>query len=319
MGEVNDKFEDGKLLVKISKDTIDWASINAFRRIGFLLFIVTVIFGAWYWYLTDLSNKAASDIEIRTQQEVNLSKSNLYKASIDSVDLCLNALEKSTDLKDWYCERALQAYKNRLSKSELERVKELIDKKAYGAMRADLLHKERRIKYNELINRKQTKENQLLDKLLDSTSIAIFLTLIISIYCFVVYWLYKRSPNTNNACRVMGNRRCKCDPNVHTTGTDLGPTITGSSDSTTSIGHPLRADGVLYNSDTGTLIKATQCAKLGCKILCGDITRFVSATAVTSFVTGKKYLLTSSDNSNLALRWQTGSGDETGHRQAGAA
>lgn len=198
MGGVNDKFEDGKLLVKISKDTIDWASINAFRRIGFLLFIVTVIFGAWYWYLTDLSNKAASDIEIRTQQEVNLSKSNLYKASIDSVDLCLNALEKSTDLKDWYCERALQAYKNRLSKSELERVKELIDKKAYGAMRADLLHKERRIKYNELINRKQTKENQLLDKLLDSTSIAIFLTLIISIYCFVVYWLYKRSPNTNN-------------------------------------------------------------------------------------------------------------------------
>ena len=198
MGQLSDKIEDGKILVKISKDTIDWASINAFRRIGFLLLIVSVIFGAWYCYLIDLSNKAASDLEIRTQQEANLFKSNLYKASIDSLDLCLNAVEKSTDLKDWYCERALQAYKNQLSKSELEMVKELIDKKAYGAMRADLLHKERSIKYTELINRKQTKEHQLLDKLLGSTSIAIFLTLIISIYCFVAYLFYKRGSNRNN-------------------------------------------------------------------------------------------------------------------------
>lgn len=193
MSEASDKIEDAKLFIKYSKDTIGWASINAFRRISLLLLITSILCGGWYWYITDLASKAISDIEARMSQESSLSKSNLYKFSMDSIDLCINAIDKSTDLKDWYCERALQSYKNRLSIAVSEHEKEVIDKKAYGAMKADLADKERNIKYLDLISRKMTKEAQLLDVLLSSVAVAIFIFLVLSIYCFVAYFLYKKN------------------------------------------------------------------------------------------------------------------------------
>ena len=74
----------------------------------------------------------------------------------------INAIDKSTDLKDWYCERALQSYKNRLSIAVSEHEKEVIDKKAYGAMKADLADKERNIKYLDLISRKMSMKTDMM-------------------------------------------------------------------------------------------------------------------------------------------------------------
>lgn len=200
MGEIADKVDDVKLLVRMSKYTIEWASANTFRRIGFLLLISTILFGGWLWYITNLSNQVISEIDKATQQRSDLSKTNLYDYSIDIINLCIDATDKNSDLKGWYCSNALQQYKTRLSIKDLDKkqVKEIIDKKAYGAMKVDLLFKKRSIKYIELINKKPSKNQELLDWLLKGSIVFVILTFIFSLYCFVVYFLYKREFRVNN-------------------------------------------------------------------------------------------------------------------------
>ncbi|MCE9685813.1 hypothetical protein LZP73_06225 [Shewanella sp. AS16] len=193
MSELNSKAEDAKLVVEYFNRVVGWAAVNIFRRASLLLITVSVLAGGWYWYITDLSGKAISDYELRTIQQTNLSKSNSYKLAMDSIDLCLDAIDKSTDLKDWYCEHALQSYKDRIVKPESEYETEIISKNAYGAMKADLANKERNIKYLELVNKKMTKDIQLIDMLSSSFAIAISIFLMSSVYGFVVYCLYKRS------------------------------------------------------------------------------------------------------------------------------
>lgn len=193
MGDINDKVEDIKKIVEHSDKAISWASTTAFRRISFLLLMNVFLMGIGSFYLTDLANKVSSDIDRNTVLAANLNKSNLLKSSIEDIALCQTAIEKSTSLEKWYCDRAIKSYKKRLSKAQKERAQELIKKKAYGAMKADLAHIERNIKYNELINRKETKEQKLLNKILSPSGIGIILFVMLLVYGVAVFVLYKKS------------------------------------------------------------------------------------------------------------------------------
>jgi hypothetical protein len=195
MNNINDTLEDLKKIAEHSDKAITWASTSAFKRISFLLLMNVILLGIGSFYLTDLANKVSTDINQQTALAANLRKSNLLKSSMEDIALCQNAIEKSTSLEEWYCDRAIKSYKNRLSDKQRESSQELINIKAYGAMKADLAEIERYIKYDELKNRKETKEQQLLNKILSSTGIVIILCLLIIFYSLAVYILYKKSPS----------------------------------------------------------------------------------------------------------------------------
>jgi hypothetical protein len=193
MVNINDSLEELKKIAEHSDKAISWASTSAFKRISFLLLMNIILLGIGSFYLTDLANKVSTDINQQTALAANLRKSNLLKSSMEDITLCQNAIEKSTSLEEWYCDGAIKSYKNRLSNEQRKRSQELINIKAYGAMKADLAEIERYIKYDELINRKETKEQQLLNKILSSTGIVIILCLLIFFYGFAVYILHKKS------------------------------------------------------------------------------------------------------------------------------
>ncbi|PKG57748.1 hypothetical protein [Shewanella sp. GutDb-MelDb] len=198
MGAVTEKEEDVKRIFEYSKMALDWASVNAYRRIGLLLLIASISFGGWYGYINNLSQKVTSEMQAGTSMSWNLSNSNLYKYAIDSVQLCLTAIDKSSDLEDWYCSQALLIFKNRLSKAEIKHESELIDRKAYGAMKVYLADKERQIKYNELVNMKPSNDRILLESLLSSVAIGGTLLFLLAIYFLSAYFLYKRSARASN-------------------------------------------------------------------------------------------------------------------------
>jgi hypothetical protein len=100
--------------------------------------------------------------------------------------------EKSAN-HDWYCKDAVTQYQRASVDWPQERVKEVIAKHAYGAMKIDVSHYIRSIELDRLLIRPPTKEKELLDLLLNKVTIALCLFLFISLMLGTAFLLWRAS------------------------------------------------------------------------------------------------------------------------------
>lgn len=192
MSELKGKIDDFVLIKDKALLLLNWLSATAFRRIAFLSLFSLSVFGLTYLYINDLANKSASDIEDKYKRLEEIYDTNRYASTIDSIDLCLNARDDNKQLGEWYCAHALQLYKKISSENAIPFSEEIIEKKAYGAMKVEINREIRHMKYKELLNKESSAEYVLLTNLVSDVGIFLYLTVAFILFIFIVFLLYGR-------------------------------------------------------------------------------------------------------------------------------
>jgi hypothetical protein len=140
--------------------------------------------------------------EILTQQVTALGKELGYKVALDAITMCLDSAKDKPNLHAWYCKHAVMQYKQTSKNWPQERVNEVIDKLAYGAMKNDISHYLRSVELNRLIQSPATREEELLKLFLSKVAIGLWIfavaTIMVGVY-LALWILPNRKKNTLNA------------------------------------------------------------------------------------------------------------------------
>jgi len=193
MGTIKDFVEDlGFAFDKISTFIV-WASFSFAKRMVTLLVVAMIILAGQYLYLNRLLKQAKMSSESRNQEIKYLVRENAYKATLDAITLCIDATKEESSLGDWYCREAVIKYKQASTTWPQDRVKEVSDNLAYGAMKNDVSHYIRNVELERLLHRPPIKENELLDLLLSKTGIGLWVTGALSFFAGIVFVLWRVS------------------------------------------------------------------------------------------------------------------------------
>lgn len=196
MGEIEDKLEKAKEVITYSKRVIDWASLNMYRRMGFTLFIMLLLLGGWYLYVMALFDHVDNDHKVNSKLESRLAKINNVLINVEYLELCQSTrFEANERLRDWYCERAFDGYLSFLTPLETVKAGKYRDIGAYGAMEVHLRSKIRELENAEVTTPIVSKEKKHLKILTHWVSMLAFILFVFSIYCFIVYYFYKKKAN----------------------------------------------------------------------------------------------------------------------------
>jgi len=193
MGKITESAEDAKFIFDNFNKVIRWASETFLKRFLILLLLAISIVGAQYLYLNNLLEQTKKSSERHVLEVKLLTKENLYKTALDSINLCMSAQEKKLKNADWYCENAIYQYRDASKNWPPEGIKKVIDKLAYGAMKIDVSHYIRSIKFSRLVNTPPTKAQELLDLMLSKTMIIIVIGCILFVFTLFFIMLLRAS------------------------------------------------------------------------------------------------------------------------------
>lgn len=205
MGVLKDSAEDLNFACGKIRAVVAWASTSSMKRL-IILFLVSVVLiaftGIYFYYLleqvTNNSNTHAREVGF-LQEELK------YKVTLDSIDLCIESSKYADPLRASYCQDAVLKYKQAsINWPQPERVKELCDKGAYGAMRNDVSHYIRYIELERLTFPPATKRFQLLDAMLSKTGVGLWLVLVFSILTFVAFVLWREALRRERSAKAEG-------------------------------------------------------------------------------------------------------------------
>lgn len=191
MGILKETIEE----VSVALDKVSalraWSSVS-FARVLFVATVLGVVFvGGQYAYVNYLLTEAREAGEKKTREITALGKEHEYKFAFDAITACLESARENPTLNAWYCRQAIVQYRKASTNWPPERVKEVIDKNAYVAMKNDVSHYLRSVEFDRLMNSPVSREEEVLKLLLRKTAIALWLffvvAVIICIYLF--FWI----------------------------------------------------------------------------------------------------------------------------------
>ena len=176
----------------------DWASISYARTIlvilGVGLFFLVTQYATFNYLLTE--TKKQSQTLVRDAEAIG--KELRYKVALDAINVCLESGKEIPKLRKWYCENATAQYKNVSKHAPPERVKGVVDRLAYAAMRDDVSHYVRSHALERLIQTPATPEQVLLNNLLSTTVtvsyVLVFAFVLVSAYVVLRILPRRRMP-----------------------------------------------------------------------------------------------------------------------------
>lgn len=191
-----------------------WAYISFARSILIASLIGMVLLGSQVLFMRTLFAEVTKKSEYLSHESATLVKELLYKSALDSIVLCMDSIKEKSSLRNWYCEEAVMKYK-RVSEDgtpNQNRVKEVAEKLAYGAMKNDVSHYLRSIELERLHNSPASREEEILNFLLNKVVFtlwvffAVFLT-VGTYFMLRVLPIQKRSESRRISNRLVNPRR----------------------------------------------------------------------------------------------------------------
>lgn len=179
-------LEDASLAADKMRAIRAWASVSFPRTMLVVSLIGIALLGAQYGYVNSLLTEAKRSGENRSQEITLLGKENGYKVALDAITLCMDSVKDKPKLHTWYCMEAVRHYKQASTNWPHERVTEVIDRLAYGAMKNDVSHYIRSVDLDRAIHHPATKEEELLNLLLSKTVVGLWIFIVATIM-FGVY------------------------------------------------------------------------------------------------------------------------------------
>lgn len=169
-----------------------WASVS-FARVLFVAAILgAVLVGGQYAYVNYLLTEARKAGENKAREITALGKEHGYKVALDAITACLESAKEKPTLNAWYCKQAVAQYRNASTNWPPERVKEVIDKHAYVAMKNDVSHYLRSVELDRLMNSPASREEEVLKLLLSKTAVALWLFVVFAVMigAYLFFWIF---------------------------------------------------------------------------------------------------------------------------------
>jgi len=197
--------EESAVARRLLKPVFSWGRRSWYKRI-LVLTLFGLIFIAGYHILLQslLSEVREHDAQISTERNWIVEESQ-YQSAIDFAELCLKPATIDKDNASWYCDKALQLYKNNNKGTPPKLRDEVIERRAYGAMVADMESQLRGIKLDRLDQTSPALD--YLDQILSRTGMAMTLLLALFGILTFVYGLYfhREKSESNQSEPVSGS------------------------------------------------------------------------------------------------------------------
>ncbi len=166
---VKEITEDVSIVFKKIGALRAWTSVSVARVLFVVVLFGSVLVGGYYVYLESLFAEAKKAGENRTREIAARGKELKYKYTLDAIAACIESEKGKVPLNAWYCEKAISEYRNASIDWPQERVKAVIDKHAYIAMKNDVSHYLRSAEFDRLLNSPMPREEEILKLLLSQT------------------------------------------------------------------------------------------------------------------------------------------------------
>ncbi len=168
-----------------------WASVSFARVLFVAALLGAALVGGQYAYMNYLLTEARKAGENRTREITALGKEHGYKVALDAITACLESEKDKPPLNIWYCKQAVIQYRNVSANWPPERVKEVIDKHAYVAMKNDVSHYLRSVELDRLTNSPASREEEVLKLLLSKTAVALWLFVVFAVMigAYLFLWI----------------------------------------------------------------------------------------------------------------------------------
>lgn len=169
----------------------EWASVSFARVMLVVSVFGAVLVGGEYAYVNYLLTEAQKVGENRNREINSLGKEHGYKAALDAVAACLESAKEEPTLNAWYCKQSVVKYRNASTNWPQERVKEVIDKHAYLAMKNDISHYLRTVELDRLINIPRSREEDVLKLLLSKTVVVLWVFIVVAVIIgpYLFFWV----------------------------------------------------------------------------------------------------------------------------------
>lgn len=158
MGVIKNMADDVSLAIQKLRVIFDWASVSMVRGMLAMSLIGLAFVGTQAVHTYKLLAEVGRNSESRIQEMAFLGKEIQYKVTLDAITLCLDSEKTEPKLHAWYCSEAIAQYKKTSTQGLPERVNELIEKLAYGAMKNDVSQHLRSVEFDRLIHSPATRE-----------------------------------------------------------------------------------------------------------------------------------------------------------------
>ena len=197
MGIFKEAIDGSTVALEKGRILRTWASASFVRVLFVIAVLGLVLLGAQFGYINYLLDISKKNSEIQRTELIATGKQNSYMSALDAVELCLDSAKDNPKLHKWYCDEAVDRYTQASTKWPQERVKEVIGKLAYGAMKNDISHYLRSLEIDRLVKLPETNEEKVLNLLLSKTAIIIFIfaLIVILLLAYLALWVL---PNRNN-------------------------------------------------------------------------------------------------------------------------
>ena len=120
------------------------------------------------------------------QQAHTLVEENSYKAALDSITLCLESEKGKSKISKWYCDDAINQYRNISRRQPQQRVIEIINLRAFGAMKNEVNHYLRIKSVDRLLFSPPTRNEEYLQLVLERTSIGFWVLISITFVSIII-------------------------------------------------------------------------------------------------------------------------------------
>lgn len=178
MGVIKETVEGAAVTIEKMRIIRAWASVSLARTILVMLLAGIALLAAQYAYVENLLTEAKKNGENRTREATELGKELQYKVALDSITMCQDSVKEKPELHGWYCKHAVMQYKQASANWPQDRVKEVIGRLAYGAMKNDVSHYLRSVELDRLLHGPRSKEEELLNLVLSK--------MVIGLWAFIV-------------------------------------------------------------------------------------------------------------------------------------
>lgn len=191
MGIFKEAAEETAVVLDKGRVLRAWASVS-FARVIFVVSVLgLVLLVGQYTYFDFLLTDAKKARETRIREITTVGKELEYKVALDGITLCLESVRENRKLRAWYCEQAVILYRQASTNWPPERVREVIDRLAYAAMKNDVSHYLRSAELDRLIQSPGSREEELLKLLLGKTAVALwsFFLVAVMVGAFLFLWV----------------------------------------------------------------------------------------------------------------------------------
>lgn len=189
--------------VKKLRDAIlslyEFASKNIYLRLFAYIILIALFLTPSFVVVPYFEFENSRRIELKRMEIDLLVNKNMLQNATEKISICIDAEEKNFRLTDWYCEEAMKAYVQVSSAPDANQgmIDELLQKKAYGAMKNDILERDRKLVIGKFEREKEFDEKGITTQILGFVSnrhtILICNLLALAIATFIYFMLVLRA------------------------------------------------------------------------------------------------------------------------------